>query len=385
MIGMAARTAWLLHVSHDDPDVRRRGRLLITVALGLLALAALFSPVILLLPGGIVYVVSVLAGAGVVVLAIVAARRGRVELAVVVFLASYVIALVASASWVGEVTAGPLFCLLIVTLAGALLRPAQVAAVYVGSMALMVALPLAAAGTTRAMGYLELTVCVALVSAFTAFTAAATSLDIRRSLHAAIAANEVLEARVRQRTAQLEELTMRDPLTGLYNRRHLGVELPRMLTGAARAGGCLFLVAIDVDNFKAINDGFGHSGGDEVLRRLARCLGDGVRVGDLIARVGGEEFVVVLAGHTPAEAQLTCDRIRASINDLAWPELSPGLRVTVSMGLAAATGGKTAEHLWASADALLYEAKRAGKNRVRSETEAAPAPLPEAPRAAEVG
>ena len=134
-----------------------------------------------------------------------------------------------------------------------------------------------------------------------------------------------------------------------------------------------------MDNFKGINDAFGHSGGDEVLRQLARCLRGGVRVGDLIARVGGEEFVVVLADHTSADAQLTCDRIRRSVNDMSWPELSPDLRVTVSMGLAGTTDGRTADELWAAADALLYQAKRAGKNRVLNDIEAATA------RPAEVG
>ena len=368
---MASRMAWLLKVHHDDPDVRRRGRLLITVALGLLGLAVLFCPLMLLVPDGVIYLVFLLGGTAVVVLAIVAARRGRVELAVVVFLAGYVIAVVASVAWKGEATAGPLFCLLIVTLAGSLLRPAQVAVVYLGSMALMVAMPLAAEGNTRVMGYLELTVCVGLVSALTAFTAAATSLDIRRSLQAARAANEVLEARVSERTAQLQELTMRDPLTGLHNRRHLGLELPRMLTRATNAGGRLFLIAIDVDNFKAINDAFGHSGGDDVLRQIATCLQGGVRVDDLIARVGGEEFVVVLAEHTLADAQLTCDRMRRTINDMSWPELSAVLRVTVSMGLAGAGGGTTSDELWAAADTLLYEAKGAGKNRVVHDTGAA--------------
>jgi diguanylate cyclase (GGDEF)-like protein len=361
---MASRASRLLHVSHDDPDVRRRGRLLITVAAGMIGLTVLFSPVMLLIPYGETYIVATLGGIAVAAVAIEATRRGRVELGVAIFLADYVLAVTGSVAWVGEVTAGPLFCLLMVTLAGSLLRPVHVAGVYVGALALMVVLPLVASGRTRPIEYLELLVCIALLSAFTAFTAAATSVDIRRSLLHAVAANEVLEARVIERTAQLEELTMRDPLTGLHNRRYLAQELPRMHAAASRVGGTLFLAAIDVDNFKSINDAFGHSGGDEVLRRLATCLQDGVRAGDLIARVGGEEFVVVLAASTTAGAQLTCDRIRQGIGELTWTGLSFGLHVTVSMGLADGLGTRTSQELWIAADTLLYEAKRTGKNRV---------------------
>ena len=118
---MAARVAWLLHVSHSDPDVRRRGRLLITVDAGILVLALTFSPALILIPDGPVYIVAILFATAVAMLAIAAARRGRVQLAVLVFLTNYVIAILASVVWVGEVTSGPLFCLLIVTLAGALL------------------------------------------------------------------------------------------------------------------------------------------------------------------------------------------------------------------------------------------------------------------------
>jgi len=328
------------------------------VAAGILVLALTFSPALILIPYGPVYIVAILFATAVAMLAIAAARRGRVQLAVLVFLTNYVIAILASVVWVGEVTSGPLFCLLIVTLAGALLRPAQVAGVYVATMSLMVAMPLLVGGDTQAMGYLELMLCVALVSAFTAFTAAATSLDIRRALHAAVQANEVLEARVMERTAQLEELTVRDPLTGWHNRRHLAEELPRMDLAARRSGTDSYLAALDVDNFKSINDAFGHAGGEDVLSELAACLRAGVRAGDLTARVGGEEFVVVFADATLADAHLTCERIRLAISAIAWPELSEGLRVTVTMGLASTATSRTSQDLWIAADALLYDANR---------------------------
>jgi len=208
----------------------------------MMTLCLLFGPLMLVLPTGRSYVASMVACCTVAVLSIVTARRGRVGLGVVIFLVNYILTIVANVAWTGDAGAGPLFCLLIVTLAGALLGPGQVAIVYVVAMAVMAALPLAATHTVP-LGYLELTLCVALVSAFTVIIAAATSLDIRRALHAAVAVNEILEARVIERTAQLEELTVRDPLTGLHNRRHLAHELPRLLTAADRVGAPLFLAA----------------------------------------------------------------------------------------------------------------------------------------------
>ena len=142
-----------------------------------------------------------------------------------------------------------------------------------------------------------------------------------------------------------------------------------MVAAAQQSGIDSYLAALDVDNFKSINDAFGHAGGDAVLSQLGGCLRDAVRAGDLTARVGGEEFVVVFAAATLADAHLACERIRLAISDIAWPELSEELWVTITMGLACTTTSRTSQELWIAADALLYDAKRAGKNRVLSAAE----------------
>jgi diguanylate cyclase (GGDEF)-like protein len=152
-----------------------------------------------------------------------------------------------------------------------------------------------------------------------------------------------------------------DALTGLLNRRGLDAIL------AARLGqeDALAYVVADIDLFKAVNDDHSHPIGDEVLRRVGQIMTAAVRVGDVVARIGGEEFTLVLLDSPREQAVGVCERIRTAIASHPWHELSPHLRVTLSLGGAMAVPGEGAHALAARADAALYRAKRQGRNRVQ--------------------
>lgn len=188
-------------------------------------------------------------------------------------------------------------------------------------------------------------------------------------------ANEHLEASVRQRTMELEAanrqlaaLSTTDGLTGLANRRHFDTVWQEEWQRAARAGTALALLLIDVDNFKAYNDRYGHLAGDDGLRRVAAVLArEARRAGELVARYGGEEFVVVLPGAGVAEARAVAERIRAAVQDEAIPHAGADAGVvTISLGLASGRPrhAEDAEALLREADGALYLAKQTGRNGV---------------------
>ena len=163
------------------------------------------------------------------------------------------------------------------------------------------------------------------------------------------------------------ELSTRDPLTGLNNRRALLAEMARELDRVARSGESALLLLVDIDHFKAVNDRHGHLTGDAVLRAVAQGLSEAVRPMDVVARFGGEEFAVVLPNCPPSLAGTVAERIRQRVQALHVPyqDLTP-LRVTVSCGGAFAPGWEsTAADDWiARADAQMYRAKHGGRNQV---------------------
>jgi diguanylate cyclase (GGDEF)-like protein len=183
----------------------------------------------------------------------------------------------------------------------------------------------------------------------------------RREAEAALArAQAELEATNRE----LHALTIRDPLTGAFNRRYLDQRLAEALPLATRGVQPLSVMICDVDDFKRVNDTCSHAVGDEVLRTIAGILRQHVRQSDVVARFGGEEFVVLFPATTLEQAAVAGEKVCRLVREYPWPTIHPGLAVTISAGVAAAEGHPTSETLIAAADGRLYEAKRRGKDRV---------------------
>lgn len=172
---------------------------------------------------------------------------------------------------------------------------------------------------------------------------------------------------------KLEALAIRDGLTNLFNRRYLIENLELEVARSRRYERPFSVLFLDIDDFKQLNDQYGHLAGDVVLRGVAETLmstESGIRSSDFAARYGGEEFCVVLP-ETPLEgAVLKAERLRRTVEARRWPPFESGAappveKVTVSVGVAAYPfSGPTTQHLLAAADSALYEAKRRGKNRV---------------------
>jgi diguanylate cyclase (GGDEF)-like protein len=166
---------------------------------------------------------------------------------------------------------------------------------------------------------------------------------------------------LRKNREELERMSTTDMLTGLGNRRHLMNLLPQEIERARRAARPFSILMLDVDHFKKYNDNHGHQAGDDVLARVSMVLRDSIRPYDCAARYGGEEFLIVLSGASLDHARECAERIREHVR----AEQLEGGSVTVSIGVAEyPLHGDTADAVIAQADAALYEAKRAGRDRV---------------------
>jgi diguanylate cyclase len=164
--------------------------------------------------------------------------------------------------------------------------------------------------------------------------------------------------------ARIEELAQVDELTGLLNRRYIMKSLNEQMARAQRTGLTCSVAIIDLDFFKRINDQFGHPVGDEVLRTFAITLSANLRTIDKFGRYGGEEFLVILPDTTKDEAVRILDRLRSIVSEVDWATLSGMMNVTMSGGISEVRQQDSADDILARADAALYRAKDAGRNRV---------------------
>lgn len=164
---------------------------------------------------------------------------------------------------------------------------------------------------------------------------------------------------------EIYQLAVHDPLTELYNRRHFCEVADKEIARATRHERPLALCILDVDLFKPVNDRYGHIAGDDVLRTIGLALRDHARGDDVAARIGGEEFALLLPETSCAEAEQSAERLRALIESMTFTLGGEPQKITISIGIACLTPDRaTRGLLMASADAALYRAKREGRNRV---------------------
>jgi diguanylate cyclase (GGDEF)-like protein len=191
-------------------------------------------------------------------------------------------------------------------------------------------------------------------------TEAAAGRQLLAEAHDALRTEAMLNERL---TAELAEQTLRDPGTGLHNRRHLDVQLPWLIEHSE--GRPLSVIMVDIDHFKRVNDAHGHAAGDRVLRTVAGVLDAHAQsVGGEAIRYGGEEFLVLLPGMGGADTYHLAEDMRRACGDVVVDARDGGIAVTVSAGVASWSAGHLgADDLFAAADAALYAAKCAGRNR----------------------
>jgi diguanylate cyclase (GGDEF)-like protein len=172
---------------------------------------------------------------------------------------------------------------------------------------------------------------------------------------------QIRSAQLREANRKLETLASTDWLTDCLNRRAFTSRVGASLSGVS---GSAALLVIDADHFKTVNDRFGHERGDEVLQLIANAIRDSVREGDLVGRIGGEEFGVFLEDAGLDVADLVAERIRAAVNGLFITSDGIAQRLSVSIGGAISADNDGFSELFRIADRRLYEAKHAGRNRV---------------------
>ncbi len=165
----------------------------------------------------------------------------------------------------------------------------------------------------------------------------------------------------------IQEIAIRDELTGFYNRRHLMELLDNEKNRSIRGNTPFTIAMLDIDHFKKVNDTYGHQSGDEVLQTVSTTIRSTMRNTDFCGRYGGEEFVLVLIQTNLKEAMICIERMRTNIEKCVFPRIGDGFRVTASIGLSEYQMREAVETLIARADRALYRAKEGGRNRVEYE------------------
>lgn len=205
----------------------------------------------------------------------------------------------------------------------------------------------------RGLRYIEASQDVMLDAAGVVIAVAGVNRDVTRQRQ--------MEDALLQRQAEIVKLSLTDPLTGVANRRRMDEQLDIEVSRVQRYGGTLSLVIADLDHFKRVNDEFGHETGDAVLKAFSRVMEAHVRDTDLIARMGGEEFVIVMPQSNGVAAETVAERIRLG---MAQAQVLPSSKtVTVSFGIAEMQEGESAGQILRRADQALYKAKTGGRNR----------------------
>ena len=190
---------------------------------------------------------------------------------------------------------------------------------------------------------------------------------LHRRIQELMAANEekaALLIKAREEAESLQKLSVEDSLTGLWNRRYFDRRLGGECERAWRYGNPLSVAFADLDGFKAINDRFSHATGDGVLKAFAGLLSTLLRKSDVFARYGGDEFAILFPATPRDAARVACEKIRQQVQVYPWSEIAPGLTVTISIGLTDDLSTASPAQFLATADRLLYEAKREGRNQV---------------------
>ncbi len=173
-----------------------------------------------------------------------------------------------------------------------------------------------------------------------------------------------MTAKLSARSETLEQAALTDALTGMHNRRYFDEALREYLAAFGRIEKPVGLMILDLDHFKQVNDTHGHDTGDEALRVVAGCLRGLTRYHDVVARLGGEEFAVVVPNMSGDGLVRFAERIRKAIAAAVIASGNVRLKVTASVGLAVWDGQETADDFFRRADQQLYQAKRQGRNRV---------------------
>ena len=185
---------------------------------------------------------------------------------------------------------------------------------------------------------------------------------LRRSLLKADYADILMELQ-ELKTQKYEKLSAEDPLTGIFNRRAFMYALEREILQAQKSKKPLSLLVLDIDRFKQINDTFGHETGDLILQHFVQRIKELIRENDILARIGGEEFALLLPNTSAEGARTLAEKIINEIAELDLHTIAPGLQMTVSIGIAVYRKNISAKTLLREADEHLYEAKHAGRNR----------------------